>query len=252
MKKNIASARDAAIRNAEFFTVLEKLNRAKKLSEIGTLTAEIAHELRNPLATIKIAIYNIRHKIDTSAVESHICNIEKKIKEAEQIIDNLLHYSALHTPEYGKVKIYPILKQCVKAVREKYKEKNVQITIRPPDPADMNIEADSVQLAEVFGNILDNACESIGHDRGKIEVRIDRRGRNKVFVVFSDNGCGIKADDIDSVKDPFFTRKTRGTGLGLAVASQIVYIHGGEIKIESTPPDGTSVRVLLPLKRISR
>ncbi len=252
LKGRAASENNMRIRNAELFSVLEKLDQARKLSEIGTLSAEVAHELRNPLATIKIAIYNIKQKIDVSGAESNIHNIEKKIQEAEQIIDNLLHYSSLHPPRYGKVKIHPLLKQCVKAAREKYKEKNVKITIKPAAAADTALDADSVQLSEVFSNILNNAFEAIMHGHGKIEVKPVLCGKNNVAVIFRDNGSGIKPDDMDSVKKAFFTRKTRGTGLGLTVSSQIVYLHGGEIKIKSSLRSGTSVSVSLPLKRLSR
>ncbi|MCX6353799.1 MAG: PAS domain S-box protein [Candidatus Aureabacteria bacterium] len=236
-------------RTEELLAARMELERAKRLSDIGALAATVAHELRNPLAAIKMASYNISRKSNDPVLSKHLINIEKKVTESDQIISNLLFYSRLRMPHYESFDIYAILDDSVTqaaAFRE-------EITFRRDYAAlkNVEIEADSLQMRELFTNVLNNACDAASaKPGGSVKVSARVRQKDNVFTVrVTDSGAAIEKDHLDKVFDPFFTTKTKGTGLGLTVAQQIVKMHGGHIKLESSRKSGTSAVIDLPIKR---
>jgi len=234
-------------RTQELLNAQVELERSKRLSEIGTLAATVAHELRNPLGVIRTAVYNIKRKAKDDIFDSHISNIEKKISESNQIINNLLDYSRIKVPVFEKIKVYAILKECVNIAKDRYEKKNINF-IKDIEPVkNLNIEADPLQLKEIFNNILDNACQAIDKDPGRIDVSAARDGDKNVIISIKDNGGGIEQEDIKRLFEPFFTRKSKGRGLGLTICNQLIGLHNGRIGIESSPGKGTKVTGTLPV-----
>ncbi|GEM_PF-5528901 len=223
-----------------------ELERAKRLSDIGTLASTVAHELRNPLASIALAASNIQRKANNPLLEKHLVTIGKKVFESDQIINNLLYYSRIKSPHYEMVNIYGIVKECVDAKRKQLRKK-IYFKPRMKAAASVLIEADPVQMKEVFSNIIHNACDAVPDQNGKIEIAIIEEA-DRVKICISDNGCGIEKEYLNKVFDPFFTTKARGTGLGLSVCRQIVNLHGGSIYLESQLKKGTVVILDLPKK----
>lgn len=223
--------------------------KAKRLSDIGTLAATVAHELRNPLATIAMAASNIRRKAQNPLLAGHLDNIEKKIVASEQIINNLLFYSRLKPPHYENINIHEILTGCVNLMHKRCAKK---ISIRKKLHAvkDILIEADPFQIAEVFSNILNNACDAVSEAKGMVEIGA-RNDIEFIKIYVKDNGMGIDKKDLEAVFAPFFTTKAKGTGLGLSVCHQIVNFHDGAINVESEPGKGATFTVSLPKKRIN-
>ncbi|MFA5117286.1 MAG: ATP-binding protein [Candidatus Omnitrophota bacterium] len=234
-------------RTKELVEAQAELERTKRLSDIGTLAATVAHELRNPLAAMGLAAFNIRRKVKNQDIDKHLANIEKKIIESEQIINNLLFYSRLKPPHYDRVPILEILEESIELLEDK--RKNDISVIRDTGSLDgQSIEADTLQVKEVFNNILNNACDAVLANKGEIRV-IAGQDDDSVVVTIKDNGAGIDKDNLAKVFDPFFTTKSKGTGLGLSVCRQIVDFHGGSISIESEAGRGTAVIVSLPKKK---
>ncbi|MBF0522885.1 MAG: PAS domain-containing protein [Candidatus Omnitrophica bacterium] len=225
-----------------------KLERSKYLSDIGTLAATVAHELRNTLAAINAAAYSIRRKIKDPSVEGSLNNINKKIIEGGQIINNVLLYSKIKTSDFKSVKINDIFDLCVNDVKTIALSRGIAITNNLDDTKDLFIEADSVQIQEVFCNILNNALDAVSKDSGKIEIESKVNG-SIVSVSIKDNGEGIEKEHLEKVIDPFFTTKAKGTGLGLAVCNQIILLHDGSLVIESEKGKGTTVKITLPIHR---
>jgi signal transduction histidine kinase len=110
-------------------------------------------------------------------------------------------------------------------------------------------EVDTVQIKEVFDNILNNAYQAVADKKGHIEIRASRPEDGEIMIVVKDDGVGIDAKNLEMVFEPFFTTRTRGTGLGLAVCRELVRLHGGNIRITSRPGAGTTVSVTLPGRR---
>ncbi|MFA5388215.1 MAG: ATP-binding protein, partial [Candidatus Omnitrophota bacterium] len=228
-----------------------ELEHARRLSDIGTLAATVAHELRNPLAAIHMASYNIRRKAQNPLLDKHLATIEKKVNESDQIINNLLFYSRLKSPQYESFNICDIMDECITVMKDRYQKNEICIEARMGPLKKISIEADPLQLKEVFNNILGNACDAITDGRGKVEIEGGLDG-SFVRIRVKDNGSGISAEDMEKVFDPFFTTKAKGTGLGLTVCKQIMEFHDGIIDIVSRQGEGTAITIKLPVKKVDR
>jgi len=224
------------------------LAQSKRLSDIGTLAATVAHELRNPLAAINIATQNIRRKKQDLPIDSHLDNIEKKIFESDQIISNLLFCSKLKVPHYEAINIVTILNECIESVKKRDSKKKVQF-IHKLERTNVLIDADPLQMRELFSNILNNAFDAIAVKEGIITVGLRISGVASLEIYFKDNGIGISEENLKKIQEPFFTTKAKGTGLGLAVCQKIVMLHNGELDIKSVLGQGTTVTIGLSKKR---
>jgi len=235
-------------RSQELLNIQIELEKIKRLSDIGMLAAIVAHELRNPLAAINMASYNIKRKTNDSALlASHLHTIEKKVIESDQIINNLLFYSRIKAPGLESSNISDIIEECVLDFSKRC-EKEVSIKKNLKGVKNISIDLDPVQIKEVVNNILNNACDAVNDSRGVIDISAEIESEN-LKVYFKDNGAGISKDNLGSIFDPFFTTKAKGTGLGLAVCRQIINLHGGTIAVESQQGKGTTFIVSLPAKK---
>jgi PAS domain S-box-containing protein len=234
---------EAALIQAE-----KALVEAKRLSDIGALAASVAHELRNPLGVIQMAAYNLRRKSGDPALERHLANIEKKVLESDQIINNLLGYSRIKIPNYEAVSIPDLVNECLADTANRFQNHNVAIDKDLKEVQGETIEVDPVQIKEVLNNLLANAYQALEEKQGRIQIRGTRTPEGGVEINIQDNGSGIEKEDLVKVFNPFFTRKSKGTGLGLSLSHELVRLHGGRIAIESEKGQGTTVAVILPRK----
>ncbi|MEW5895838.1 MAG: chemotaxis protein CheB [Candidatus Omnitrophota bacterium] len=224
-----------------------ELEKGKRLTDIGVLAATIAHELRNPLAAISIAIENIKRKDTNARFDKYLNTVSTKIKESDRIINNLLFYSRIKPPHFERVNLYAVLKECIDILHSRSKAE-VDIKENLQSIKDVFIDADPLQIKEVVDNILNNCYDAVQPINGQIAV-ISEAGPNTVTLKFKDNGSGIEKNILEKVFDPFFTTKATGTGLGLAVVRQIVQMHNGTISIESQLGKGAAVTLVLPRKK---
>ncbi len=224
-----------------------KLERAKHLSNIGTMAATIAHELRSTLTSIKMAVYNIRKKISDPIIDKNLLTIDAKINEGTQIIGNVLSFSRIKVSRFESVRINDLLESCIADVKERASRQGVEIRENMEPTKEVAIDVDGTQMREVFSNILSNSLEAIRPSSGVIEIGTGIDSAS-LSVVIKDNGDGIEEKNLKKVTDPFFTTKAKGTGLGLAICSQILLMHDGAIAIESELGKGTAVRITLPIR----
>lgn len=232
-------------RTAELMAVQVELERARRLSDIGTLAATVAHELRNPLAAINMAMENIKRKAKNPDLDKHLLNIAHKVAESDQIINNLLFYSRLKPPQFEKVNLAAILEECIESLKN-YVKKQMTVERSFDSLRTLEVDADPLQMKEVFINILNNACDAIPDQDGVICIE-GKVQDGSVFVSIKDNGEGMSNSDLERVFDPFFTTKSKGTGLGLSVCQQIITFHSGSIEMVSSFSTGTHVNVRLPV-----
>ncbi len=234
----------------ELISVHKDLEGAKRLADIGTLAATIAHELRNPLGVIKTAVYNIKHKTKDKSIASHLNNIDKKIIESDIIIKNLLSYSKAMVPQYQATLICGLIAECIRNFKIRYNIYDVEVSMSCECKREDRVDADPVHMTSLFSNILDNAYQSFYGKRGMIEIKSCYSIKDNRFQIsFKDNGPGISKSDLDKLFEPFFTTKAKGIGLGLTVCKQIVSLHSGRIDIISKKSQGTTVSVSLPISR---
>jgi len=243
-RDNETFEKEVKARSQELLDAHQELERAKRLSDIGTLAATVAHELRNPLAAITMAASNIERKAANPLLDKHFRNIEKKVSESNTIINNLLFYSRLRTPQYETVDIRAILEECAGAARAAAGCK-AEVRLELDPLKNTRLQADPLQLKELFSNIINNACDALSALPGGT-VRV-RAGGNAAFVRINieDTGPGIPRENLGRIFEPFFSTKAKGTGLGLSVCSQIADLHGGAITVASEP-GSTVFKVDLP------
>lgn len=234
----------------ELIKIQKELIEAKHLSDMGTLAASIAHELRNPLGVIRTAAYNIRRKAMNPLIERNLANIEKKVLESDQIISNLLFYSKIKLPQYAQVRIYELLEECVLETRKRFPKPKVKVIKKYAAVKKKPVEADPLQIKEVLNNLLNNAFEALPKENGQVEIEghFDE-AKDEINICIKDNGTGMGQEDLRRLSEPFFTTKSKGTGLGLTVSYQIAALHNGRISVKTEKDKGTVFTVTLPVKR---
>ena len=210
----------------------EKLLEAEKFAVIGEMASNIAHELRNPLATIRasseLLVEEIGNQYAGNKKASKIANI--LISESERIenlVKQILTYSKEITLKMEKVNLPELLERIFLKFQQRFPD--VSLTIE--GKKDAIIDGDPMWLEEAFSNLIQNSIDAIG-DKGKIFVSITKNGTNYTLF-FSDSGDGIPREIEDKIFQPFFTTKRNGTGLGLALTRKIITAHGGIIQWDS-------------------
>jgi len=232
-----------------------QLLQAEKMSSIGLLAAGVAHEINNPLTSVagyaEALLRRFRDEpslLDDPRLEvfnNYLSIIIRESYRCKGIIDCLLSFSRKSDGSTDKVDINQVLQEVLELVRHKSRYENIDIReeFQPDLPP---VRGDSAGLRQVFMNLLINAHQAI---KGSGQVAISTRGDGSTVIIrVSDSGCGIDADHLDHIWDPFFTTKSvgQGLGLGLAVTFNIVKRHEGEIKVESMKGEGSTFTVILP------
>ncbi len=226
----------------------ETAAKTKRICAMGMLAAAAAHELRNPLGVIKAAVYNIRKKSGGPELEPHIKTIEKEISDSMGIINNMLTYSKIRFPRYSRFSLYDLLDECAANAVKRFDGAGVKFKKDTAGIREDVIEADNLQLKEVFVNILNNGFQAV---RGKNPRVALYAGKNNGFfeIEIKDNGVGIEKSRMELIFTPFFTSKAKGTGLGLPLCRDIVNLHNGSIEVKSRKNSGSTFTVILPEKR---
>ncbi len=233
----------------------EDLKRADRLAMLGTLAAGLAHEIRNPLGGIRGAAQLLRRSVDADSSLRECTDIMiREVDRVNKLIGQLLDLS--HPPQLmlAPVNIHEILDDVLLLERSTAEERKVTIKKRF-DPSLPPIRGDRAQLTQVFLNLVKNAFQAMDKPGSlaivtRLEtdyhVREQGTGRNRfIWVEISDEGAGIREEDLPRIFAPFFTTKNSGTGLGLAICYGIIKEHGGIIRVESSEGKGTTVRVSL-------
>ncbi len=226
-----------------------ELVQATRLADIGTLAAIVAHELRTPLGVIQMAAHNLKNKHKELANDHHIENIQKKVWEGDRIIDNLLSYSHIKMPILESFRILDLLDECVNNLSAQFYESNIVIEKAYKVQEDFMIEADSNQIREVLVNVLNNAYQSALATGENIVLEVQEQ-EQMIKVKVKDNGVGIDKEDLEKIFRPFFTTKSKGTGLGLTISNEIINLHRGRLEVQSSKGEGTEVTIVLPIKQI--
>lgn len=227
----------------DFTATLEK---EKRLASIGELSASIAHDLRSPIAAIRLSLGDLEDLAkDSSESQKTIQNAKAAIGRIERLINDILWYSRADMLKKSKVNLAQSLIDAVAMFSDEVKKRNVEINLDCDES--ITLDADATRLNEIFTNLLSNAFEAVKDNDGKISITA-KRVNDKALIDFVDNGRGINSEIISKIFIPFFTTKQGGTGLGLPIVKRLVNAHGGEISVQSNEGKGTVVTIVLPLK----
>jgi len=243
-----ASFEELSRANRDLAASQEKLVRYERLSAIGAVAAQVAHDIRNPLTAIGgFARRLLKHGNDISHNRDYLGIIVQEVDRMEHILNDLLCFSK--PPEIRKVPgdLNAVLRSTITVYRPEIEKRS--ITYREKLAPDMpEIPLDAAHMQRVFDNLVKNALEAM-HDAdpgAQLTVTSGHDGTT-AYVSIADTGSGISAGDADRIFDPFFTSKASGSGLGLTLSAQVVTAHGGTITWHACEPRGTCFIVALPL-----
>jgi len=220
----------------------EELRRREALARLGQLAAVVAHEVRNPLAGISGALQVIQGRMsETNADREILGEILERIDALNSLVAALLLYANPRPPRIEPVQIDALLENTVEIARRDPDLEAVEIEILGDRPA---LIGDPEQLRILFTNLLLNAGQAM-EGRGRLRLEVSKT-EGHCSVAISDSGPGMPAEVRQRIFEPFFTTRSRGTGLGMAVAKQVIDAHEGEIAIDCPSRGGTTVTVRLP------
>ncbi len=221
----------------------EEIKKKEKLAAIGQLSASIAHELRNPLASIKSSFEMLKENRLPEETKKRLMDIAiAEMDRLNSIVKDFLVYSNPKPPEKRLFMLSNTVNELVDSIAHTYESLEIKKEIKD----NIKVFADEQKIRQVLWNILTNAVDAT-EAKGTIRVYLDSDDRNVIIRVI-DNGCGIEEEDIEKIFYPFFSKKKDGTGLGLAIAYRIIEEHGGNISVNSEPGQGSEFTVTIPLR----
>ncbi len=226
---------------------VEKMKRTERLSAAGQLAASLAHEIRNPLASISGAA-GILKRGNASEDNRQECLgiLEKESQRLNKLLTNFLDFARPRLPRYQKVDPAALVTSVTVLARHAAMRQRVEVIDELPKQLPM-IDCDAEQMKQVLLNVVLNAIQAT-QGGGRVVVRA-LAAAGAVSIEVSDEGCGMPAQELDRMFEPFYTTKESGTGLGLAVAANIVAQHGGSLRGTNNAGRGMTFRLELPLDR---
>ena len=230
-----------------------KLVQQEKLASIGRMAATIAHEIRNPLTSVKLNIQKVAEEESfAETVKAHLGLSLEGIDQIERFIKELLNFTRVQELSLERWPIEQIVEESLKLLRETLARKKVVVETTYAEGLPQ-IHADGDKLRQVFLNVLRNAHEAL-EAGGKISIvcePVEEGGKKKARIRISDNGPGIPEKDRENIFEPFFSTKPSGFGLGLANARKIVEQHNGTIRVGKKRGRGSAFVILIPAEEAS-
>jgi two-component system sensor histidine kinase PilS (NtrC family) len=227
----------------KFKRLEREIKQKEKWAAIGELSSNIAHEIRNPLASLKGSIEMLKEDSVPRNYKEKLMEIAlSEMDRLNRIITDFLTYSRPSPPEFKKFDINNLLDETVELLKNAC-QNNTHVTLKK-DNAAAEVDADPQKMRQVFWNLGMNAIEAMP-DGGEIIISTKEKD-GVIEIAFQDFGMGIAEKDIEKIFYPFFTTKEKGTGLGLAIAYRIVEEHNGTINVKSISGIGTTFEIILP------
>jgi len=230
----------------EIRSLEQRMRENERLAAVGRMAGGVAHEVRNPLSSIKGLALLLKHKFAAGSKEQDTADL--LIQETERMnrtITEMLSFTRPTTLNLQSIDLGPLLQRSLELIKAEAAENQIEtrLTVAPGLVA---VAGDADRLQQVVMNVLLNAMQAMA-DGGQLTVTLDNReGGQGVELRITDTGEGIGADSLVQVFYPYFTTKPGGTGIGLAISQKIIADHGGSIELESEPGQGTTVIILLP------
>jgi len=222
----------------------EAVRRADRLAVVGGLAAGLAHEIRNPLASMCGSIEVLGASPGLDEQERQLMSVVRSEAERlEALVREFLSFAKPISPAFEALDGSRAMTETVELFRQEVAERGIELVARAGEP--VFVRADPGQLRQVLWNLLGNAADATPPG-GRVEVRFSRQAGEGILEV-ADTGHGIADGDLEQIFDPFFTTKERGTGLGLAIVHRIVEAHSGHLSVVSEVGKGTTFRVALPI-----
>jgi two-component system nitrogen regulation sensor histidine kinase GlnL len=223
----------------------DRMGRMERFMGLGTLAAGLHHEMKNPLTALSLHIQlleeHVADKIDLQAAEN-LGVVKTEITRINGVLESFRDFASLGRLNPSETDVWSIAVQAVSLIRPQSLEKSVEIALQPPKNG-LLVQADAMKLEQVLLNVLLNGLEAMP-DGGRLTVR-GKREDGAASIEVTDTGPGIPDDLQRRIFDPYFTTKSTGSGMGLAICEKIMEQHGGRVHF-ATGPRGTTFTLALP------
>jgi two-component system sensor histidine kinase HydH len=219
---------------------------SRRLASLGRLAAGIAHEIRNPLSSIKgFATYFKERYRDNPDDQKTSEIMIQEVDRLNRVITQLLEFARPPVVQKKRASLQTLIQHSLRMIERQASAKQIQIVSHLPSEIE-EVEVDPDGINQVLLNLYLNAVEAMNQG-GTLSVSLSSdKDSGRVRIAVSDTGAGISKQDMEHIFDPYFTTRQSGTGLGLAIVHKIIEAHGGEVRVESGVGRGTTVTVLLP------
>ncbi len=249
-----------AIENARLFADLEmsyhhllytqeEMIRSERMAAVGTLAATMAHEIRNPLATIFSSLSQIRKHAQITGDSATLLQIaEEEAVRLNRMVSGLLEFARPGVPRYEDIQLSGIIRDIIQQFKDTLDpDSHIEFSV-VPEREDLTADIDLTLFKKAIQRVIDNAVAAVDNEKGRIEVRIstemDQYQKKPIVVVtVTDNGHGVTREIQNKVFEPFYSTKPSGIGLGLPTVARIVSDHGGMVTFDSQYKKGTTVRM---------
>ncbi|MCU0531598.1 MAG: ATP-binding protein [Syntrophales bacterium] len=233
----------------------KRLEQSERLSSLGQLAAGVAHEIRNPLNAISMASQRLQREYmpceqDKGADFGRLTGvIRDEIRRLNVIIEDFLTFSRSRRLELREFSLTEVIQKLARLMGEEARVRGIALTVRPEQDSLM-VPMDVDKLQQALINIVKNAMESID-GTGSIGIAMEKQPGDRAVVRITDTGSGLAPGEVEKIFDPDYTTKEKGLGLGLPIAYEIIRGHGGTIRVQSSPGQGTTFEIELPTKPAS-
>jgi len=231
------------------------LRRSESLAAVGQATTQVAHEIRNPLGSIRLGVSMLRDSVSDPEALNTIELVERGIKHLNKLVVDVTQFSRQKELERSNVDLHESLERSIDLVSERIREKNTTVEKSFARGAIVG-QWDPYQLRQVFVNVIANAVDA-SQDNSAVLISTElltpetdgdgQAPKNYARITIADRGKGMDKATRDRIFEPFFSTKKRGTGLGFAIVKQIVEQHGGRISVDSEPGKGSKFNIDLPI-----
>jgi two-component system sensor histidine kinase PilS (NtrC family) len=224
----------------------QNMRRAERLATVGQLAAGVAHEIRNPLASISGSIQLLKAAPASDEDRALMDIVNREVDRLNVLIGDLLDYANPRPSHFVDFDVDVLVRETLQVAGGDSAFADIEVTTNIAGP--LPVRADSPKLRQVMWNLLRNAAEAAAAGGKHVNVSAFLE-EDDVVIVVGDDGPGIPTDQIGRIFDPFFTTKEKGTGLGLATCHAVIAEHGGSIDVQSSVGTGTQMMVILPRNR---
>ncbi len=236
----------------ETFAGNEGLERMDRMALLGELATGIAHEIRNPLAGIKSSAEVIKESFSPGDFRSPmVSRIIREVDRSNHLLKRFFDYAQPVKPKSEARRVQQIVDAVAMLLKTRLRKQKVRLELHLHDDLP-EVLVDSGQIEQALMNIMLNAAEAVERD-GAIKITTEWQQSDShtpsFYLVISDNGCGIAAQNLERIFNPFFTTKSQGIGLGLSIAMRLIKENGGDLEVQSTEGEGSVFKIKLPLAK---
>ncbi len=227
----------------------DEIRRKEKLAAIGGLAAGVAHEIRNPLSSIKGIASYFKSKFDEDSDDKEAAGVMiQEVDRLNRVISELLEFARPTQLSLKSTYVNDLLEHSVRLIQQEASTKGITIKLNLSQQR-LAAEIDSDRFSQCLLNLYLNALQAMDNG-GQLTIGNSVSEGSLIKIEIKDTGSGIKSEDLNKIFDPYFTTKTKGTGLGLAIVHKIIEAHKGQIKVRSVSGQGTAFTIVIPAKKI--